>query len=77
MVVNTRRNLKKDQEFEESRLHSESETSMVGSLPMNTEPQNVSNTQPSQNDIGRPPIVDPNHVLVEDVTEVAERLVLS
>ncbi|KAI5344056.1 hypothetical protein L3X38_011933 [Prunus dulcis] len=76
MVVNTRRNLKKDQEFEESRLHSELETSMVDSLPMNTEPQNVSNTRPSQNDIRRPPIVDPNHVLVEDVTEVTEGLVL-
>lgn len=46
------RNPKKDQEFEESRLHSESETSIVGSLPMNTKPQNVSNTQPGQNDIG-------------------------
>ncbi|CAL9021377.1 unnamed protein product [Prunus brigantina] len=45
MVINTRRNPKRDQDFEESRLHLELETSMAGSIPMSTQPQSVPNDQ--------------------------------
>ncbi|CAL8133638.1 unnamed protein product [Prunus armeniaca] len=42
---------------------------MAGSLPMNTQPQNLMNGQQSQNGIGRATAIDPNHVVVEDVKE--------
>ncbi|KAI5323867.1 hypothetical protein L3X38_032940 [Prunus dulcis] len=42
---------------------------MAGSLPMNTQPQNLMNGQQRQNDICRATAVDPNHVVVEDVTK--------
>ncbi|CAL9020079.1 unnamed protein product [Prunus brigantina] len=71
MVVNTRRNPRRDQEFEESRLRSESETSMAGSLPSNTQPQNVPATQQEQNGPGRNTVVGHDQVVVEDITEVA------
>ncbi|KAI5343008.1 hypothetical protein L3X38_010884 [Prunus dulcis] len=42
---------------------------MVGSLPMNTQPQHVMNGEQSQNGIGRATTIDPNHMVVEDFME--------
>ncbi|KAI5337181.1 hypothetical protein L3X38_016450 [Prunus dulcis] len=70
MVVNTRRNPRRDQEFEESRRHLESEISMAGSLPINNQPQIVLNGQQGQNGLNRAMAIDPNHVVVKDVTKV-------
>ncbi|CAL8112708.1 unnamed protein product [Prunus armeniaca] len=61
MVIYTRKNPRRDQEFEESRLRSESETSM---------PQNVPTSQQKQNGPGRATAVVHDQVLVEDITEV-------
>ncbi|CAL2259736.1 unnamed protein product [Prunus armeniaca] len=69
MVVNTRRNPRRDQEFEESRHRSELETGMAGSLPMNTQPQNVSIAQQEQNGLGQETVVGHDQVLVEVITE--------
>ncbi|CAL9025076.1 unnamed protein product [Prunus brigantina] len=49
---------------------------MVGSLPMNTQPQNVLTAQQEQNGHGRAMALGHDQVLVEDVTEVARGLVL-
>ncbi|CAL2277986.1 unnamed protein product [Prunus armeniaca] len=49
---------------------------MAGSIPMNTQPQNVPNGQQGQNGFGRATTVNPNHVVVEDVTAVFEGPVL-
>ncbi|CAL2261419.1 unnamed protein product [Prunus armeniaca] len=49
---------------------------MVGSLPMNTQPQNVSIAQQEQNSHGRAMALGHDQVLVEDVMEVARGLIL-
>ncbi|CAL2267137.1 unnamed protein product [Prunus armeniaca] len=49
---------------------------MVGSLLMNTQPQNVPKAQQEKNGLSRTTAVGHDQVLVEDVTEVAEGLVL-
>ncbi|CAL9001776.1 unnamed protein product, partial [Prunus brigantina] len=49
---------------------------MVSSLPMNNQQQNVLNIQQGQNSLSRATAINLDHVLAEDVTEVARGSVL-